>query len=142
LASSRTAAVVLLLLCGCAKPSNRVPVYPAGGSLTQNGKAAAGAIVILHPTAGTTSPTKPRGKVGADGAFRLTTYDTADGAPAGEYAVTVYWPMPPKPGEPDFDDGPDVLNGKFLSPESPLARVTITAGENQLAPLSLDRKTP
>jgi hypothetical protein len=139
----RTSSLLLaLLFAGCSKPPNRVPVYPAGGSLTQNGKPAAGAIVILHPAAGTTAPTKPRGKVGADGAFRLTTYDTADGAPAGEYAVSVYWPKPPKPGEPDFDDGPDVLSGKYLRPESPLGRVTITAGENQLAPLTLDRKTP
>lgn len=133
------AALVALvaLVAGCEKPSNRVPVYPAGGTLTHNDKPAVGAIVILHPSDPAAAPIKPRGKVGADGTFRLTTYETGDGAPAGEYAVTVYWPKPPAPGQPDNDDGPDLFNGKHLRPEAPVARVTVAAGDNALAPINV-----
>ncbi|HVL14521.1 MAG TPA: hypothetical protein VM529_18250 [Gemmata sp.] len=130
-------AVLVGLAVGCAKESNRVPVYPAGGALLHNGKAAVGAIVILHPADPAAAPVKPRGKVGPDGSYRLTTYDTGDGAPAGDYAVSIYWPKPPPPGEPNNDDGPDILGGKYLRPESPVARVSITPGENVLAPITL-----
>lgn len=134
----RAAAVLALALtCGCESAPNRVPVYPAGGTFTHNGKAAAGAIVILHPVDPAAAPVKPRGKVGPDGTFRLTTYETGDGAPAGEYAVTAYWPKPPAPGQPDNDDGPDLFNGRHLRPETPVARITVAAGPTTLAPIDV-----
>jgi hypothetical protein len=34
---------------------------------------------------------KPRGVVGRDGAFSLTCYRADDGAPAGNYTVTILW---------------------------------------------------
>ena len=34
----------------------------------------------------------PTGQVESDGSYTLTTYLKGDGAPAGEYAVTIYWP--------------------------------------------------
>lgn len=135
---SRAAALVALCaLAGCGGAPDRVPVYPAGGSLAHDGKPAVGAIVILHPADPASAPIKPRGKVKADGTYRLTTYDTGDGAPAGAYAVTVYWPRPPAPGQPDNDDGPDRLGGRHLRPDQPVARVTVVAGDNALEPINL-----
>jgi hypothetical protein len=51
-----------------------------------------GALVILHPL-NDPDPRAPRpvARVGADGRFSPTTYSADDGAPAGEYAVTVAW---------------------------------------------------
>src|SRR5262249_46886055 len=40
---------------------------------------------------------RPVGRVGADGRFRLSTYLTGDGAPAGDYTVLVVWPGPAAP---------------------------------------------
>jgi hypothetical protein len=129
--------LLVSLVLGCGQAPNRVPVYPASGTLTHNGKAAVGAIVILHPTDPASAPVKPRGKVGEDGAFRLTTYETGDGAPAGDYAVTVYWPKAPPPGEPNNDDGPDLLGGRHLRPEKPLTRLTVHPRDNRLDPITI-----
>src|SRR5687767_10889460 len=80
--------------CGPSDPGLK-PVYPVQGSLFVKGKPAKGAVVMFHPLpleTGRPTALRSRGTVGDDGSFRLTTYNTDDGAPAGEYVVTVYWP--------------------------------------------------
>jgi hypothetical protein len=49
--------------------------------------------VVFHPK-DNADPQAPRpfGTAGADGSFGLTTSRPGDGAPAGEYRVTVIWP--------------------------------------------------
>ncbi|MBI1322012.1 hypothetical protein GC170_02335 [bacterium] len=93
------AAIVTTSLIGCGESEYRHSVFPASGKITRDGKPVANAIVVFHPTDPNTIRI-PEGRQGIEianpttttdesGAFRLSTYFEADGAPAGEYKVTV-----------------------------------------------------
>ena len=79
-------AALALMPLACSGEHTRKPTFAVTGKVTINGKPAEYATVVLHP-AGPIGPNdaKPRGKVGADGEFTLSTYGTNDGAPAGDY---------------------------------------------------------
>jgi hypothetical protein len=60
--------------------------------------------------------------------FELTTYATNDGAPTGEYAITVYWPDPskkPRSEDEESDLPPDLLQGGFATRQKTPLRATI-----------------
>ena len=125
---------VLLAVAACsAKPPDHSPVYPVRGELLVGGKPAVGAVVSLHPV-GNAAPdaVKPQATVEADGTFRPNSYELRDGAPAGDYALTVYWPGGKGPV------GPDRLKGRYGNPARPVMRVTVKAGDNVLEPIRLD----
>src|SRR5262245_1990400 len=89
------AAAALLALAGCgsdAKPKT----FPVKGVLTHKGKQgeqpAAGALVVFHPVGiQVHEANRPMATVRSDGTFALSTFGREDGAPAGEYYVTVVW---------------------------------------------------
>lgn len=126
--------LIIALLVGCQQESS-LPVYPVSGTLTINGEPARGAILGFHPTQGDLDKrgTIPAGKVKEDGTFVVSTFDIEDGAPAGEYAVTVFWPQFPSRDDP----GDDRMRGKFALPAKPSTTVIITEGDNTLAPIEL-----
>jgi hypothetical protein len=66
----------------------------------------------------------------ADGTFALSTYTANDGAPAGEYAVTVVWwkPLVDANGKP----GPNLLPERYARPETTPLRATVKAGTNEV----------
>jgi hypothetical protein len=105
---------VLASSCG----DGQVKVYPVHGKVVdEKGKPAAGAQVFFHPV----SP--PGGNVEAvvgttddSGVYRLTTYTAGDGAPAGQYVVTVCWYEPKK--SPFGPPPKDILCGKYASRET------------------------
>jgi hypothetical protein len=136
--------LLALALAGCSSYSGRRQVYPVQGQLFIQGQPADGARVVFYLSPGTGSdpqkPVFPLGDVAADGSFQLTTYLKNDGAPEGEYAVTVVWPEPRKPGErPDStEERPDRLNGRYAEPENSPFHATIIRGTNTLAPFHLD----
>ena len=130
------ARVTAIIGCGEAKPE-RVAVYPAAGSITVKGQPAPGAFVTLHPKSGATkdAPT-PRASVDPDGSFMISTFDGGDGAPEGEYVVTVRWYKLVKHGV-DVVAGPNVIPPQYTRPESSGLTVRIAAGENSLPPIKL-----
>src|SRR5262245_17600189 len=69
---------------GCGGPDKPVKVR---GVVLLDDQPLAGATVTFLPVAGTSRTAN--GRTDADGAFRLTTYTTNDGALPGEYIVTV-----------------------------------------------------
>ncbi len=87
------AALAVLVTMGCHKAdADRVPVVPVAGAVVFDGKPTPGALVVFHPAQGDQSPTPPaQGTVRDDGTFELTTYTANDGAPPGEYKVTIEW---------------------------------------------------
>jgi hypothetical protein len=127
------ASAICLSSCGKA---GRLPTYSVNGKLLVNGRPAEHATVIFHPV-GATGPevVKPHGKVGPDGSFTLTTYDGNDGAPAGEYKVSVEWWLAGRP-----DEGPsNRLPAKYAQPETSGLSATVAAGSTELKPFAIKR---
>lgn len=117
------------------------PVHPVKGKVTVGGKPATGALISFRAIAGA-SPYNPRATVEPDGSYTISTYRQHDGAPAGEYLVTIYWPVerPKRKVGEDDDPGinlPDRLGGKYSNPETTTLRATVSSGEN-----SVDFKLP
>lgn len=115
-----TAVGLLITSQGCERPkvANRQPVVPVRGEVQFQGKPATGAVLSFHPLGDVgTPPPRPRGTVGKDGVFELTTYAKNDGAPSGDYIITIYWPDASKKRVDEDGDSdelpPDILNGRF-----------------------------
>ena len=123
-------ALSLIAVCGCGgSAEDRTPVFPAKGKVTVAGKAAERAQVVFHPVAdaGPNTP-RPTGVVGADGTFTLSTYTEGDGAPAGEYVVTVVWPESASAIGGDADTGGDRLGGRYANPKTSGLKATVADG--------------
>jgi hypothetical protein len=69
----------------------RHEVVPVTGRVLVNGEPPERALVVLHPVGGAAGAIRPHAEVGPDGRFTVSTYATNDGAPPGEYLVTVEW---------------------------------------------------
>lgn len=135
---------ILFATLGCAKSRmpERKAVVPVRGTMMSKGKPLEGAVVSLHPlTDANPRALRSHGRVGADGTFSLTTYDTADGAPQGEYIVTVYWADASKrPRDEDEEEGdlpPDLLKGRFATRQVSRLRARIGNEPIQFAPTDL-----
>jgi hypothetical protein len=131
-------ALSLVAFVGCSPAaSDRVPVYPVEGTVSFGGKPIEGALIVLHPQAGSDPKVLPaRGQVDSAGKFTLTTYEAGDGAAAGEYSVTVvHTPLVTVAG--DAVAGPNVLPRKYATPTDTDLKVSITAGPNTLPALEL-----
>jgi hypothetical protein len=76
-------------------------LYPVRGKVLFEGQPARGATLVLHPLGNSgANAIMPRAFVDRDGGFEVFTYAAGDGAPAGEYAVTVLGRIGPGPGAP------------------------------------------
>jgi hypothetical protein len=116
----------------CGDGEDRKPVYPVRGQLFVDGKPAAGAYVLFHPASDADpQATRPHGQVDQDGTILLSTYGANDGAPIGDYLVTLDWRRT-VPGH--GPRGPSLVPPEYGTPkESPL-RATVKAESNNLAP--------
>jgi hypothetical protein len=132
-------AVPALFLSSCGDAGRR-PVYPAHGRVLFEGQPMPNAQVILHPLSldDNDHPVRPTGRVGADGSVTLTTFTAGDGAPEGEYAVTV--DLRRRPPDAEGDVTQSVLPARYLKPDTSPLRVRIKKGTNELAPFELTRR--
>jgi hypothetical protein len=72
-----------------------------------------------------------------NGNFSVTTFDTADGAPAGEYVVTVELrPFVQKDGE--YVPGASLVPAKYRDVKTSDLKVRVAEGENRV-PLKITR---
>ena len=93
------AGIVLLLVvnslaCDDTPPlAGPIPVHPVRGTVLLKGKPAADVLVTFHPSGSSSHPNEatpsPTGKTNAEGIYQLHTYLGTDGAPAGQYAVSL-----------------------------------------------------
>jgi hypothetical protein len=130
----------LLAFTGCGKSDVRLETFPVTGSLSVDGKPAPGATLVLHPVKieGETLGAAPSARVKDDGSFTVSSYGADDGAPAGEYTVTVSWYKVNDEGGP----GPNVLPPLYASPTTSPIKVTINAGApTTLEPITITSKT-
>ena len=116
--------IALPLVVGCGSRGDQMEVYPVKGKVMYNGAPAAGATVTLIGLTEEVRAKKapiPTGQVQADGTFQLTSYEPNDGAPPGEYRVTITWfeEMPPG-GDPESFDPKDQMEGKYDAENSEL----------------------
>jgi hypothetical protein len=110
------------------------------GRVVVDGKPAAAATVTLHPVNPTTElrDVRPTGQTDAEGNFKLTTFAQGDGAPAGEYRVTVAWYQPAAKRGSDGDDQPPrpLLPANYTNPKDTPLRATVKPGD----PLTIEIK--
>jgi hypothetical protein len=128
-------AALALAGASCAKGNN---IYPVSGKVTYKGAPASGAAVFFHRQG--TNPLKEQiimGIVQEDGAFEVVSGSLGNGAPAGEYDVTIEWKRatPFKKGH--QHSGLDKLNGRYADLNRPRFHVIIKAERNDLAPFDL-----
>ena len=120
------------LMLGCSSKEHWMSdTYPASGTVKVNGQIAEGALVMLFPTGDPVDlrNSKPWGLVGSDGSYQIGTYEQGDGAPEGDYDVTLVW---------SAGLGPDRLRGAYSVPAKAVMQVTIAPGSNELPPIELE----
>jgi hypothetical protein len=125
-------------LAGCGGGPDRIPVYKAAGKITFNNQPVDGAFLVLHPKGAppSTDVPKPTALVKADGTFEPTTFNSADGAPAGDYVVTIEWRKLVNTGG-EWAPGPNLLPAKYSKPETSDLVVHVAEGSNELPPLTI-----
>ena len=147
LAPTIALSVGVILLIGCG--DGRLPRRPVSGSVTVAGKPAGGAIVVLHPVAGSVAPEaekiRPTGTCDRDGRFVLGTWDLADGVPAGRWKATVQWftaANAPEGADPEAAHSEtDRLSGAYGDPEATPLVVEVAESAVALPPFELQPAT-
>lgn len=131
--------LLIAINCGCEKRIKRLPVYQVSGKIMVNGEPAEHAQISLQPIK---TPAKgerviiPNAVALADGTFNVGTYTSSDGAPAGEYSITVTWPtVTVEGGEEIF--GPDRLKGLYRLPDNPLPKFTVQERDNEIPTIDI-----
>ena len=117
---------------GCSGQSS--VVYPVHGKLLADGQPVVRASIAFH-SADDAQVRCPVGVTDADGSYRLTTFAANDGAPPGEYTVTVLWPdenMVIDECEQPSLVARDRCGGRYADPMTSPLRAIIRPGTNQV----------
>lgn len=133
-----SAAALLLLLTGCGE--SWVEVAPVSGTVKVDGQNPEGARLTFNPVNPTSEDVViPTAGVKADGSFTVTSYQSDDGAPPGEYVITIRWN---KYDKEIGGAGPNVLPEIYADPKTSPIKVTVNAGgPTTLEPITLTTKT-
>jgi len=137
----------LWILAGCGDygpPKNTEglqDLQPVSGSVSFDGKPAAGALVLFLPADAPDSSTyRIAGTVEEDGSFEMRTSvpeGTRPGVAPGEYVVTISWNELVDPRDRDSDEGPDLLPSRYKDHRTSGLRAEIVEGKNELEPFDL-----
>jgi hypothetical protein len=80
----------------------------------------------------------PTGTVAEDGSFTLTSRETDDGAPVGDYVVVVVWPDISAKGSDGIKQHlRDRLRGAYSNPDNSPLHAQVAKGDNDLPPFEL-----
>ncbi len=131
------AAVMCMAMCACGQ--SRPRTEQASGQVLVNERPIANAVVIFHPVNANADAVRPTGRTDEQGRFKLSTNKDGDGAPAGEYKVTItaYQSI-----ENRNEDSRIVnyLPARYGQPETSNLTVTIGKGKNEIEPFRLDAR--
>lgn len=123
-----------MIMAGGCDSKKEIRSYPAEGILTVNGEPAGNASLALHSRSGVGAQLCPVAVTDEMGYFRFSSQTPFDGAPVGEYVVTIVWIN----HSPDFDEcdclAPllhDRLKGRYANPDQSPIRVAVRAEANQ-----------
>ena len=134
-------AICTLAVLGCSKTPelSLPPRHPVQGKVLHRGQPAKGFRVTFHPQ-GDFGPLQfaPSAITAADGSYRLRSYDPDDGAPLGEYAVTIEWPDHIiEANDPDPKPVVDRLRGAYADPQRSKFKASVVSGQNDVPPIVL-----
>jgi hypothetical protein len=105
----------------------RISTMQVTGTVHVDGVGVSYLKVTAKPASGVGAlPLDPSAMTTADGKFSLSTYESGDGVPAGEYKLIFEW------GELNLMNGQysgDKLNGKYSDPEKSEFTVTVAVGD-------------
>jgi hypothetical protein len=125
--------------------TNRKPTHPARGKVWCDGTPAVGTVVtffLLDPEGKKKPARAADALVEADGSFVLTTYRAGDGAPAGDYVVTVM-PTPPYFPQADQPARKTPVPEAYAGPETTPLKATVKSGGNDFTfELKREQKKP
>ena len=137
---SVAAGCILFAVIGCSADNDEVDVYPVTGKVLVGGQPAEGAIVTFYSATEELRERKvppPTGTVDVNGAFHLSSYEPDDGAPAGEFKVTVVWFEPPPPNAVGVFSQQDRLRGRYTNPQTSTLTAHVEQGGGALPPFQL-----
>jgi hypothetical protein len=111
-------ALAIVALASCGDGRNLHPVYPVKGKILVNGQPAHDCQIYLNRTFDDKHPFRvtPQGLTNENGEYEITSYNTNDGAPEGEYVVTLEWRERSGLTNMNFD-GVDRLGGAYAKAE-------------------------
>jgi hypothetical protein len=136
----RLSLVLGCVLSGCAR-DDRPACHPVRGTVTLADKPVAEATVVFHPTKPLAGHSlKPIAYTDAQGNFELTTFTSGDGAPAGDYAITVVLREPKQVGEELVRDGKHLLPFRYSDPQKSGLSFTVKAEANVVPALKLSAR--
>jgi hypothetical protein len=131
-----TASALVALIFGCGGRKGPT-LYPVKGTVYINGEPAKDVNIMFTPVAPPAdgeTPLSPSAVTEDDGSFRLMSFDPDDGAPAGDYQVTIIYPMS------RFNknmNGIDRLKGKFSNPKTSQLTAKVEPKRNDLPAFNL-----
>jgi len=141
-------ASLALAVFACSSCNRGKTLYPVRAQVFFEGQPATGALVVLHPV-DDPSPAaiRPSGYVDADGRLKLMSYNvttrsTGDGAPVGEYIVTIAWlPADVKEylSKHPKAELPDKLQGRYSQPDSSTLRAKVLPQPTELPRIDLKK---
>lgn len=125
---------VICCFASCGEKVTQLPTHEVSGKILQDGKPVAHATVVFHPSFELGKDvSNPRGTTGEDGAFKLSTYGAGDGAPEGEYKITVELWTSTNP-----EKGPESrLPVKFAKPDQSGLTAKVASGKNEIPTIEL-----
>jgi hypothetical protein len=135
-------ALLLTPLAGCGgsgQGATSQPQHAVHGKVVSHGKPATGAIVVLHPAdKANAGRFPPRGVTGKDGTFVIGSRLSSDGAPEGDYNVTILWPEEPSQKTAPGDTPPDRLKKRYNDPKNPKWKIHVVKGDNKLEDFAVE----
>lgn len=128
--------ILAITVTGCSSSDWKAKTFQVTGTVSINGESPVGLVVSLVSVGSPVDSraSRPWGIVQEDGHYKLTTYDSqSDGAPAGRYAVTLFWPKN------IHGDPTDRLYGIHRSSKKPAAEFVIDEKTTTLPPIVLTK---
>ena len=130
------AGLFVTLLAGCSK-GHGVTLYPVKGKVFINGEPARDVNIMFTPVVPIEVEghfLSPAAATDDDGSFRLMSFEQDDGAPAGDYLVTIIYPMNRYNKN---TSGIDRLNGVYSDPKTSKLTAKVEAKPNEIPTFNL-----
>jgi hypothetical protein len=111
------------------------------GKVLHNGQPLAEAMVVFHPQdSQAVAAPRPMAYTNEQGEFSLTTVKQGDGAPVGQYAITVELREQRLVGEEQVRDGRNLLPPQYASPQTSPLKFEVAEGENEVPPIAIQAR--